>query len=183
MDAALQEYYRNNPGFAQFADRQAQVSAEPEVRQAYRRWQYEQVIDALEKERLIDEGEARGRAEGEARGLAEGEARGKAWLYMESLPLYFESIKANPSLRRDIFAMGASVGVDEEMIQNEYDKWARAKIDHAMQPDPHGRASVIATLEAGKAAQDATRANKRKTQEQARDDRERQSGKNGALPN
>jgi predicted transposase/invertase (TIGR01784 family) len=159
MDAALQEYYRNNPGFAQFADRHAQVSAEPEVRQAYRRWQYEQVIDALEKERLIAEGEARG------------EARGKAWLYMESLPLYFESVKANPSLRRDIFAMGASVGVDEETIQNEYDKWARAKLEQAKQPDPHGRASVIATLEAGKAAQDAIKTSKRKTERQDRDDR------------
>ena len=159
MDAALQEYYRNNLGFAQFADRHAQVSAEPEVRQAYRRWQYEQVIDALEKERLIAESEARG------------EARGKAWLYMESLPLYFESIKANPSLRRDVFAMGASVGVDEETIQNEYDKWARAKFEQAMQQDSHGRTSVVAALEAGKAAQDASRANKRKTEEQARDDR------------
>jgi predicted transposase/invertase (TIGR01784 family) len=113
MDAALREYYKNNPGFAQFTDRHAQVAAEPEVRRDYRRWQYEQAINALEKERLAEENKSLGRAEGEAR------------LYMKSLPLYFESIKANPSLKREIFALGASVGVDERTIQREYDEWAQ----------------------------------------------------------
>jgi predicted transposase YdaD len=87
------------------------------VWQAYRRWLYAQVIDALEKERTFDEGKAEGITEGEARGKAEGIAEGKAELYTQSLPLYFKLLQANPAVRGEIFAMGAAAGVEEAALQ------------------------------------------------------------------
>ncbi|MDR1559442.1 MAG: Rpn family recombination-promoting nuclease/putative transposase [Clostridiales bacterium] len=63
MDATLQEYYKSNPGFAQFIDRHDRVSAEPEVRRDYRRWEYEQMLNALEKRRIVAEGKAEGKTE------------------------------------------------------------------------------------------------------------------------
>jgi predicted transposase/invertase (TIGR01784 family) len=191
MDATLQEYYGSNPGFAQFTDRHAQVSADPEIRKDYRRWQYEQVINALERERTLAEGEARGEArgiaegkaqgiaegkaqgiaEGKAQGIAEGEARAKARSYMEALPMYFELIQLKPSLKGEIFAMGANAGVNEQTIQREYDQWAQAKLEKAMQPDSQGRTSVTATLEAGRLIQEAGKAEKRKTKRRERDER------------
>jgi predicted transposase/invertase (TIGR01784 family) len=163
MDTTLQEYYKSNPGFAQFTDRHDRVSAEPEVRRDYRRWQYEQMVNALEKRRIVEESEVRGEARGEA--------RGRALLYMQSLPFYFESIKANPSFKREIFALGAEAGVDEDAIQREYEKWARANLEKAIQPDSRGRTSVSETLKAGRLIQETGKAEKKKTKRQDRDER------------
>ena len=51
MDAQLQEFYDHDPGFAQFVDRYGIVAATPEVRKAYRHWEYEMILERLEEER------------------------------------------------------------------------------------------------------------------------------------
>lgn len=72
MDTQLQIFYDVDPGFAQFVDRHGVVVALPDIRKAYLLWEYEQIVNALERERL----EAKGEARGEARGISIGEARG-----------------------------------------------------------------------------------------------------------
>ena len=69
MDDELQAYYDQDPGFAQFVDRHGIVASTPEVRKAYRRWQYDIMLNQLDEERKeentktrIKEGEARGEA-------------------------------------------------------------------------------------------------------------------------
>ena len=73
MDAQLQTFFDSDPGFAQFVNRHETVVAMPDVRKAYRLWEYEQLINELERQRL----EAKSRAEGEAIGVAKGEAKNK----------------------------------------------------------------------------------------------------------
>ena len=51
MDEVLQEFYENDPGFAQFVDRHGIVSAMPDVRTAYRKWEYDLMLDRLDEER------------------------------------------------------------------------------------------------------------------------------------
>jgi hypothetical protein len=77
MDTNLKEYYDVDPGFAQFVDRHGVVAASPEVRKAYRRWQYEQVLAELEAERLKEEGKEEGKKEGKEEGRKEGKEEGK----------------------------------------------------------------------------------------------------------
>ena len=89
MDEELQEYCDSDPGFAQFVERHGAVAALPDVRKAYRRWEYDRMLESLDEERRaadidarISESEARGvaigEANGEARGIAIGEANGEA---------------------------------------------------------------------------------------------------------
>jgi predicted transposase/invertase (TIGR01784 family) len=68
MEAQLQAYYDHDPGFAQFVDRYGTVAALPEVRKAYRRWEYDVMLDKLEEERKVAKQKAQ---------IAEGEARGE----------------------------------------------------------------------------------------------------------
>ena len=73
MDAELKTSYDSDPGFAQFVDRHGVVSATPEVRRAYRKWEYDLILDRLDEERSaarIAEQMARSRAEGEAESRA-----------------------------------------------------------------------------------------------------------------
>ena len=59
MDAQLQTFYDHDPGFAQFVDRYGTVSSLPEVRKAYRRWEYDLMLDKLEEETKAARHEAR----------------------------------------------------------------------------------------------------------------------------
>jgi flagellar biosynthesis/type III secretory pathway protein FliH len=84
MDAELKDFYIVDPGFAQFAERHGIVTGTPEFRKAYRRWEYEQVLEAhaewrkaKKHETELAEREALGRAEGERKGRAEGELKGR----------------------------------------------------------------------------------------------------------
>jgi predicted transposase/invertase (TIGR01784 family) len=108
LDARLEEYYRSNPGFAQFTDRHALVSAEPEVRRDYRRWQYEQMVNALERDRLAKENEAKGRAEGEAKGKAERD--------LEIALRVFEK-RAQSASFAEISQMLGELGISESTIE------------------------------------------------------------------
>ena len=83
MDEELQEFYDIDPGFAQFVERHEAVAAMPEIRKAYRRREYDQMLDRLDEERRaaqleaqLSESMAVGEAVGESRGVAIGEARG-----------------------------------------------------------------------------------------------------------
>jgi flagellar biosynthesis/type III secretory pathway protein FliH len=135
MDATTKEFYKKL-GVQCANDWRDLISTDPEAAlKAYRRCQYEQALNALERERTLAEGKAQGIAEVEAQGYAEGEARGKAQFYMGSLPLYFEAIQVNPSLKDKVFALGASAGVDGRTVQREYDRWLRAKLGKTTQPD------------------------------------------------
>ena len=78
MDTQLQTFYDIDKGFAQFVNRHSTVVAMPDVRKAYRRWEYEQIINALERHRVEAKSRAEGKAEGIAEGKAEGIAEGKA---------------------------------------------------------------------------------------------------------
>jgi flagellar biosynthesis/type III secretory pathway protein FliH len=84
MDEQLKSFYDDDPGFAQFVERHGFVVSSPEVRKAYRRWEYDMIVDNLEEERKAEklaaqlaESEARGRAEAEAEGEARGEVKGE----------------------------------------------------------------------------------------------------------
>ena len=68
MDAQLQLYYEHDPGFAQFVDRYGTVVSMPELRKAYRRWEYDIMVEKLEEERNAAKYAAQ---------LAEREARGE----------------------------------------------------------------------------------------------------------
>jgi hypothetical protein len=59
MDAALQTFYEDDPGFAQFVERHGYVASLPEVRKEYKLWQIEQVVMGEEIERA----KAKGRTE------------------------------------------------------------------------------------------------------------------------
>ena len=63
MDTQLQTFFDSDPGFAQFVNRHEEVVAMPEVRNEFLRWQIEQIINDLERQRV----EAKSRAEGEAK--------------------------------------------------------------------------------------------------------------------
>jgi predicted transposase/invertase (TIGR01784 family) len=76
MDAILQEYCNQDEGFAQFVQRHGIVAATPEVRRAYRLWEFDIMMDKLEENRRTLE-ENRKIAEGEAKGKAEGKAEGR----------------------------------------------------------------------------------------------------------
>ena len=69
MDPELQAYYDIDPGFAQFVERHGVVAAMPDIRNAYRRWEYDQILDRLDEERRVAEHKAE---------VAEGELRGEA---------------------------------------------------------------------------------------------------------
>ena len=74
MDSQLQEFYKADPGFAQFVERHGFVAASPEVRKAYRRWEYDMILDKLEEERKVADQAAQveeGRAEGRAEGISD----------------------------------------------------------------------------------------------------------------
>ena len=93
MDSELQAYYDEDPGFAQFVKRHGAVASMPEIRKAYRRYEYDLILDKLDEERRLAEmeeklakgiaeseakGMAKGMAEGIAKGMAEGKAKGMA---------------------------------------------------------------------------------------------------------
>ena len=85
MDVQLQDFKELDAGFAQFVQRHGYVAGTPEVRHAYRRWEYDQILNKLEEERIaarqaaeLAEGIAEGIAEGKAEGIAEGKAEGIA---------------------------------------------------------------------------------------------------------
>ena len=80
MIPELQEYYDDDPGFAQFVERHGVVAAMPDVRTAYRRWEYDRMLDKLDEERkeeqraahtalLVAEGIEQGKAEGREEGV------------------------------------------------------------------------------------------------------------------
>ena len=78
MDEELQEFYDIDPVFAQFVERHEAVAAMPEIRKAYRRWEYDMMLDRLDEERRaaqLDAQLAESMAVGEARGVAIGEVR------------------------------------------------------------------------------------------------------------
>jgi len=79
MDSQLQEFEKQDAGFAQFVKRYGYVAGTPEVRHAYRRWEYDQILNKLEEERIAAKHAAEmeeSNAEAEAIGLERGEAIG-----------------------------------------------------------------------------------------------------------
>ena len=119
MEAELQEYYDNDPGFAQFVQRHGAVAAMPEVRRAYRRWEYDLMLDRLDEERRVaemetqlEESEARGKAEGKAEGMAEGIAKTQ----MKIAVTAFSSLKQGKSLS-EIIDMLSLFSIPDEIIE------------------------------------------------------------------
>ena len=77
MITEIQSYYDNDPDFAQFVKRHGVVAAIPDIRNAYRLWKYDQILNRFDEERRETEHKDR-IAEGEARGYARGIAKAKA---------------------------------------------------------------------------------------------------------
>ena len=101
MIPELQEYYDNDPGFAQFVQRHEVVAAMPDVRKAYRRWEYEVMLNKLHEERIeaeIKEQQAKGEAKAWADGESEGKIEGRDERDMEIALKMFASLKKGKSL-------------------------------------------------------------------------------------
>ena len=123
MDSQLQAYYDADPGFAQFVDRHTVVAATPEVRKAYRRWQYDQMLYELDKERQEEkinarliEREAIGEARGKEMGEAIGEARGRADRDMEIALRAFSNRKIH-LIVSEIVEMLREYEISDEIIE------------------------------------------------------------------
>jgi len=97
MHPELQAFYDEDPGFAQFIDRYGEVASIPEIRKAYRRYEYDQILDALEEERRA-EAVKKQIDEGIAEGKAKGKAEGKAEVQMEIALKAFNSVKQDKSM-------------------------------------------------------------------------------------
>ena len=107
MVPELQAYYEIDPGFAQFVERHGSVASMPDIRKAYRRWEYDIILEKLDEERRaakiaeqfaeletkIASSEAR-IASSEARG----EAKGKTNTQMEIAMKAFAKIKRGRSV-------------------------------------------------------------------------------------
>jgi len=107
MEHELQAYYNSDPGFAQFVERHGAVASMPDVRKAYRRWEYDIILDRLDEERRAAEMEAR---------LAESEAKGKADSQMEIALKAFAGLKRGRSLS-DIVDTLKEFGIPDEAIE------------------------------------------------------------------
>jgi hypothetical protein len=62
MDANLKQFYKLDPGFAQFVDRHGLVAADPKVRRYYDLWLLDQALWAEELEEMRANYEAIGKA-------------------------------------------------------------------------------------------------------------------------
>ena len=83
MKPELQDYYDEDPGFAQFVDRHGVVAAMPEVRRAYRRWEYDLMLDRLDEERRAEQHEIQ---------LLASEAKGEAKSQMKIALIVFAGL-------------------------------------------------------------------------------------------
>ena len=115
MDPELQEYYDNDPGFAQFVQRHGAVAAMPDIRKAYRRWEYDVILDRLDEERRVAEVETR-LAESEAKGKVEVKTEGKTETQMEIALKAFAGMKKGKSMS-DIIVTLKELGIPEEIIE------------------------------------------------------------------
>ena len=136
MDAKLKEFYDQDAGFAQFVDRYGIVSATPEIRKAFRRWEYELILDKLEEERLlaervkeIAEGEARGEARGETRGEARGKAEGKTESQME-FALNILRMKGHSTSTAVLDGEMLGFGIPREIIQAARKQYEELQTQH-----------------------------------------------------
>ena len=123
MDTDLQEYYNEDPGFAQFVERHGAVAAMPDIRKAYRRWEYDVMLDMLDEERRVAEMEVQllasrseGKAEGITEGKAEGRSEGKAETQMEISLKIFTNMKRSKDLS-DIVDMLKELGIPDDIIE------------------------------------------------------------------
>ena len=103
MNAALQEFVKDDKGFGQYTERYEEVSSDMAVRYQFAAWSAE--MDKLDIVRAI--GEAEGIAKGEAIGIAKGEAEGE---------IKGEKKKAIDAARKLL-----SLGVDPEIIAKGVD--------------------------------------------------------------
>ena len=115
MDKQLKAYYDSDPGFAQFVDRHGAVADLPEIRQAYRRWQYDVICDALDKQRRDEEHKAqleRSKAEGRAEGKAEGRSEGEMAIATNAF-----AVMKNGRSPDDIAQTLKGLGIPDETIE------------------------------------------------------------------
>ena len=107
----LKEFMEQDAGFAQFVERHGIVSATPEIRKAYRRWEYEIVLEKLEEERLAAE-----QAEMLAISRKEGMEKGRAELNME-FALNILKMRGNKTNTIMLDDEMQSYGIPREIIQ------------------------------------------------------------------
>jgi hypothetical protein len=117
----LEAFYEQNPGFAQFADRHGAVAAAPEVRKAFRRWEYDRIIDALEEERRAAKA-ASDLARGIAKANAEGRAEGKAEAQMEIALMHIKAKGGKPS-RTMLNSELLSFGIPDSIVKAALKKY------------------------------------------------------------
>ena len=129
MDSSLQAYYEQDAGFAQFVSRHGAVASSPEIRKAYRRWEYDLMLDRLEEERKaekklleISESRAEGKAEGKAEGLAEGKAEGLAEGLME-VALNILKIKGTTTSQTMLNAEMLGIGIPDSIVKAAWEQW------------------------------------------------------------
>ena len=98
MDPKLKELYESDPGFAQFVERHGLVASMPELRKAYRRWEYDIMLDRLDEERRNEEVNMRV-AEGKAEGIADEKIKTAKRLF--EMGLSIEQVAAGTQLSID----------------------------------------------------------------------------------
>ena len=127
MDAQLQKYCEQDAGFAQFVDRHGVVAATPEIRKAYRRWEYDIILDRLEEERKAAEQasrEEKSRAEGKAEGKAEGMAEG-AYRTQMNMAMAMLKLKSNKVSQTLLDGEMKAIGIPDEIVKaarKQYDE-------------------------------------------------------------
>ena len=107
MKLELQAYYDNDPGFAQFVDRHGIVAAMPEVRKAYRRWEYDLILYRLDEERRTKQHEMQ---------LVVSKAEGKAERDMEIALKAFDGLKKGKNASEIIDTL-KEYGIPDEIIE------------------------------------------------------------------
>ena len=111
MDPELQDYYDNDPGFAQFVRRHGEVAAMPDVRKAYRRWEYDLILDRLDEERREADMAAQ-LAVSEARGVTIGRDNRDMEIALKA----FASLNSGKSLA-EITGTLKEFGIPDEIIE------------------------------------------------------------------
>ena len=121
MDPELQAYCDSDPGFAQFVKRHGM--AIPDVSKAYRRWQYDIILEKLDEERRVAEMEAQfakiraeGKGEGMAESRAEGKIEGRDERDFEIAMRAFASLQRGKSMA-DIVETLKELGIPDETIE------------------------------------------------------------------
>jgi hypothetical protein len=121
MDGNLKEFFKADPGFAEYVERFGIVSADQDTIKNYQRWLIDKVTlyDAFATVR--DEGIVEGEAKGEAKGRAEGIAEGIAKSLYNVAVVTFQQMKPGENVKEKMELL-KSFGASEDIIQSAMER-------------------------------------------------------------